>query len=146
MPRWPQTIMAPLHVHGVRTEAEYRQQQRDKLAQARHFHPQFEWPDPWESKEVPTVFVAGGKWLVKCDCGNYPSVHPDWRLALCFECGAIYEGLTMPDNAEDIEAVLVERPHPANRAWLPSETVNDLIAQNVEHGVTVPARLQKEHR
>lgn len=146
MPRWPNAIMAPLHVHGARTEAEYRQQQRDKLAQGRHFHPQFEWPEPWLSKQIPPVFIAGGKWMVTCACGNCPSVHPDWRLALCFECGAIYEGVTIPGNAKDIEAVLVERPHPSNRAWLPNETVDDLIAQNVAHGAKVPERLRKERR
>lgn len=138
MPIWPKVIMTPLHVNGCRTEAEYRAKQRAAMAKGRARHPQFEWPDPWVCLDPVDVLVSGGKWLVVCRCGNYPSVHPDWRVALCFECGAIYEGLTMPEDAADIEAVLVERQAPANRAWLPHETIAELVAENVERGVAVP--------
>ena len=139
MPVWPNVLMTPLHVNGCRTEAEYRTKQHAAMAQGRAHYPQFKWSDPWICGDAVTVVVSGGKWLVCCRCGNYPSVHPDWRLALCFECGAMYERVQMPADAVAIEAVLVERPSLANRAWLPHESVDDLIRQNIAHQIPVPA-------
>lgn len=132
---WPTTLMTPLHVHGVRTEADYRALQSQFIARGRQVRPALQWRDPWVCADQPDVFVAGGKWLVACACGNAPSVSPEWRLALCFECGAIYEGVTMPPDAAAIEAVLSRRPHPINRAWRRPETVEDLQRENAAHGV-----------
>lgn len=123
--------MTPLHVHSARTPAAYRQQQAQYIAQGRRRYPALRWRDPWVVVLNPAVVVEGGKWLVPCACGNYPSVHPDWQLACCFECGAVYEGLVLPAEASAIEQALLERPHPALRAWRPGETAGDLRAQTL---------------
>lgn len=135
---WPNVIMSPLHVHGARTEREYEALQRRMIANGRIAHHALNWRDPWESEDQPPVFISGGKWLVRCECGNAPSVHPEWLVSRCFECGAIYRGLALPVNADRIEAVLALRPRPSNRAWSGSETVEDLVVENVLHGVKVP--------
>lgn len=132
---WPDEIMTPLHVHGVRSPAEYRQKQRMYIASARMQAPGLRWRDPWLSLEHPDVLIAAGKWLVWCECGNYPSVHPEWRLACCFECGAIYEDLVVPPEAIEIARVLSRRPKIQNRAWLAPQTLDDVRAENVEHGI-----------
>ena len=127
---WPDTIMTPLHVHSVKTEGHYRAMQRAYIAKGRAKFHALNWKDPWTFIGVkPDVMVDGGKLLVKCECGNYPSVHPEWKLALCFECGAIYEGLEMPPNLDKIEKALAKRKHPAYRGWVKGETVEDLDAQ-----------------
>lgn len=81
------------------------------------------------------ALISGGKWLVRCVCGNAPSVAPEWRLALCFECGAVYEDLVLPDAQPDITAALLERPSPSQRHWTPGETADDLRAENRRNGV-----------
>lgn len=34
---------------------------------------------------------------LKCPCGNYPAVDPEWRLACCYACGLIYDDVTIPE-------------------------------------------------
>lgn len=43
-----------------------------------------------------------------------------------------------PAEREQIERILRMRPAPKNMNWIPEETVQDLIDQNVEHGDPVP--------
>jgi hypothetical protein len=132
---WPNEIMTPVHLHGVRDALEYRAKQRAYITNGRRTAPALNWRDPWLSLEKPEVLILAGKWICWCECGNYPSVHPLWRLACCFECGAIYEGLTMPADAEVIAAVLAKRPRIATRAWLPPQSVEELRAENRAQGL-----------
>jgi len=90
---WPDEIMTPRHVHNASSQEDYRLKQKIYIQQGRAARPELKWCDPWLSLDHPEVLIAGGKWLVFCGCGNYPSVDPGWRLACCFECGAIYENL-----------------------------------------------------
>jgi hypothetical protein len=128
---WPtDTLLTPRHVHGARTPAEYLQLQARWIKEGMRRLPALTWRAPWRAPDPnPPVFVESGKWLVACPCGNCPSVDPGWRLACCFECGAIYDNLVMPSDAAAIQAALLERPHPALRAWRPGETAEDLRAQ-----------------
>jgi hypothetical protein len=126
---WPNEIMTPLHVHGARTPEEYRALQRKFIKQGRIARPALAWSDPAVAPIAPPVFIAGGKWVVRCLCANCPSVHPVWRLACCFECGAIYEDLQVPEAAAAIAATLLERAHPSQRNWLPSEDLVRLEAE-----------------
>jgi hypothetical protein len=126
---WPTCVMTAWHVHNVRTGAEYRAKQAQLIASGRLTHPGLTWRDPWDAGQLPVV-VESGKWLVHCPCGNYPSVLPEARLACCFECGAVYADLVMPEETSAIEAALLERAHPALRAWRPGETVETLRAQS----------------
>lgn len=127
--------MTPLHVHGARSAADYRAKQKLYIAAARASMPALNWRDPWPATERPDVLIAAGKWLVPCACGNFPSVHPGWRLACCFECGAVYEDLVIPADAVAIAAVLVRRPRIQERGWIAPQTVDHLRAENVAHGL-----------
>jgi len=40
-----------------------------------------------------------------------------------------------PEDRATIEAILLLRPNPANRNWLPGETLADLVLENVVHGI-----------
>lgn len=80
--------------------------------------------------------VNAGRWLTRCViCENAPSAHPDWQLAICYECGSRYAPI-FPDTATraDIEWLLMERAT-RNRNWLPTQTVADLQAENEEAGL-----------
>jgi hypothetical protein len=63
----------------------------------------------------------------------------------CFGCyNIIHTGLprrvTYPvDEVRGrVEALLLARPDPSTRNWLPSETVEDLAIENIAHGLPVP--------
>lgn len=131
-------LYTPLHVHGAATPAEYRAAQRRFLANRRQARPDL--PTPRQPRPAagppPEAFVSGGKWVIRCSCGNAPSVHPDWRLALCFECGASYEGVVIPAQRRAIEQALLTRPQARQRHWTPGETADDLTAENRRNGVT----------
>lgn len=131
-------IGRPLEAHGARTPTEYRARQAQHIADIKVARPELAWRDPFLSSETPTPFVSGGRWVVMCGCGNAPSYDPDWRLALCFECGASYERVPPPDRSDHGEAVLMARPAMTQRHWLVGETLRDLIAENIAHGDAVP--------
>jgi hypothetical protein len=91
---------------------------------------------PTLSDEVPDVYVEAWKWCVVCataDCDNRPAY--GWGTACCFDCGAIYQGLTLPDDAAAITSLLELRPKLSQRGWLTTETLDDLAAQNAMLGV-----------
>ena len=110
-------IYTPVQVHNATTPESYETLQRDAIARLRA-----RWPararelTVWASVDHPDVLVSGGKWVVRCVCGNAPSVHPDWRTARCFECGAVYTDLVIPADRAGIEAALRPRPIPY-RHW-----------------------------
>lgn len=108
--------MTPLHVHGARTQDEYRSMQRRAIKNAIAMRPTLEWQEPWLADRGRFAWVSGGSWVVSCDCGNAPSADPDWMLALCFECGAVYEQVAFPGNRAEIEAKLLAR-NPSARHW-----------------------------
>ena len=128
-------IGRPLHAHGVRTPGEYRERQRIHLAELRRARPAIVWGEPHDAIVQPLPFVSGGRWVVQCPCGNAPSADPGWRLACCFECGAIYADLAFPLEIAWIEALLLARPAQQNRHWFPHESVADLARENTEHGI-----------
>lgn len=134
MALWPDVIMTPLHIHNAQSAADYKTKQRLYIANARRQYPALVWRDPWLALERPEVQILAGKWLVWCACGNYPSVHPEWRLACCFECGAIYEDLVITAEAIEVARLLARRPSVANRGWL-GESLDTIRAENLAHGV-----------
>jgi len=127
-------ILRPRDVPGitVRTPDEYRGRQRALLRQNPAAHSK----EPWLAIATVQAYVGAGAWRVRCTCGEAPPADPDWRLACCSGCGAIYEGVHFPpaDTLAAIEAVLVLRPNQATRNWRPGETLEDLRAENLAHG------------
>lgn len=84
------------------------------------------------------VSVNHGRWVVDCpDCaGAQLACKTDHRF-MCNECGNVVVGglwrtVDWPDDAAglQIEAALKVRPI-ANQNWIPSESVEDLLAENL---------------
>lgn len=128
------TITGPLHAHGVRTAEDYRAKQAAHIADLMTARPNGPWGAPHAVAAPVDGYVNGGRWLVRCPCGNTPSASPEWGVACCFECGAVYT-VAFPDDRDAIESILVKRPVMRTRNWIPGETVADLDAENVAHGV-----------
>jgi hypothetical protein len=92
--------------------------------------------------------VNHGAWIAVCPCGaeGLPApgcvvwISQPW--AWCVRCGNAAAGgrwrpIVLPSEHAAIEALLEQRPELATRNWTPGETVDDLAAQNVAHGIEV---------
>ena len=80
-------------------------------------------------------YVNVGRWVADCPCGAGVALTPGDGRAWCFQCGAVFSAVAWPKNAATIDRLLSARPVERNRNWRASETVEDLRAQNAEHGV-----------
>ena len=91
------------------------------------------------------AYINEGRWIVDCvamtmqdvRCRNGCATAPAWGVACCFSCGAIYRDLTFPAGADAIVRTLARRPELATQNWRPEETLADLEAENMAHGVPV---------
>lgn len=89
------------------------------------------------------AIVNTGRWLAVCPtCQGAEYVNLDNPLFFCCECrnqAVDHQPIpvTVPDTKtrSQIETYLGARPAPANRNWLPGETVKDLRAENRTHGI-----------
>lgn len=78
-----------------------------------------------------------GRWIADClTCGSADRFRPGTPDMTCMECGA-YQEIVWPAESlvVGVERLLMMRPNPATRNWEPGETLHDLLAENVEHGV-----------
>lgn len=95
--------------------------------------------------------VNNGVWIASCSCGAKGLPTPgcvvwlDTPLGWCVRCGNQAWGggwrplvVPGPDERRLIEAVLECRPNVGDRNWEISETLEDLMAQNREHGDPIP--------
>lgn len=103
------------------------------------------------------AYVSGGWWVVRCaeqrpdgswgpGCRNCPHADFDARLAICLNCGRVYE-VEFPPDREHAEAALLARPEPRSRSyfWHHShplhlsggrpETAARLHRENRDHGI-----------
>lgn len=81
--------------------------------------------------------VNWGRWIADCPspfCLSALALFRDQRLFVCMDCEAEGE-VEWPSHPEDIEQILVMRPDPKTRNWEPHETLIDLYAENVLHGI-----------
>lgn len=102
---------------------------------------------------VAYAYVNHGRWVADCPfCPGAERVWPSGQLQrnddVDYPFGITRSGLhcgftgrtcpvVFPEQAPAIDAVLTKRPVEATRNWRPGETVADLTAENVEHGVAV---------
>jgi hypothetical protein len=86
--------------------------------------------------------VVHSRWLVRCPyCPSASRVTVEDPRFFCTFCGNDGEGwhrVEFPADREQIEAVLSARPLTQTRNWRPHETVDDLAAENRQHGIGVP--------
>lgn len=98
--------------------------------------------------------VNHGHWIASCDCGAPADKIPtpggvvffDRPLVWCVRCqnggtGRGWRPVTVPSPEwrAAVENVLGYRPDVTTRNWEPGETVAQLVAENVAHGIPVPA-------
>lgn len=142
-------LFGPWQVHGreAQTLDGYRMLQRRIVAQNGR-------GTPWlHVGESPHAYVTGGKWVVDCRvCGNGPVVDVAARVALCCECGAIYEGVIVPDAdvLRALEDVLSVRPVQARNSrhagTLRHATIDELDRENQERGLPSLADIRSRRR
>jgi hypothetical protein len=107
----------------------------------RHLQPQFLRAGITEQgideKRPPIMaYVNHGKWLVKCECNGAEKAWEE-GLMMCVSClnatsGHQYRLSVFPESRVEIEKLLEMRRIP-NRNWLPSETIEFLEQENIEH-------------
>ena len=96
------------------------------------------------------AWLSAGKWIASCPrpfCLNAEGFGPQQDgvagglTGTTFHCREAYGGCGLtcpadwPTNVADIEALVMPRPVPATRNWLPGESLGDLLAENIEHGL-----------
>lgn len=100
------------------------------------------------------AFVSAGRWVARCPrcpsaeqhgiCADGSTGGLEGDRFTCreayggcgFRCGADW-----PGTVDQITALLAARP-PAYRNWLPGETVLDLLAENIDHGIIPTGALE----
>ncbi len=134
-------IGRPREAHGVNSPEEYMQRAKEFLLRHGQRPTLRERQGP-----QPTAYVSDGRWVCDCDCGNGPSVDPEWRLAVCFECGSVWRPV-IPARYREAEQLLLARPDVRNRHWFPDrkaaaragltrpETLEDLRRDNQLMGI-----------
>lgn len=100
------------------------------------------------------VYCAQGTWVAVCP-RPWCIRNPEWygpgpvtgRVGgltadtfHCLACGLVCPA-DWPTNRVDIDRVLAQRPFSLTRNWEPGETLADLIAENVAHGLVDPTGL-----
>ena len=100
-------------------------------------------PIGFATEATASVVVNHNRWIVRCPfppCrGVEIAARTDHRF-FCCSCGnktagGLWLRVQWPDTAEAIEAALLVRPDPDTRNWELGETVDDLRAENAEHGI-----------
>jgi hypothetical protein len=124
-------ILTTAAIHGVQTPQAYRQLHRQHLARLKT-----RGVDAVETSVLAPIRarIDAGRWMFDCECGAGVAAHPDWQDSRCFGCGNIYHAVVFPPDRAAIEALLLRRPV-AVRFWSPGETLADLAAENLAHGV-----------
>src|SRR3990167_144474 len=119
-------VLCPRELHpGVSTPYDYLRAQAQAIRSKQLQFPHLNWQLPWLYVGEPvSVKVSSSCWQLICSCGNYPLYDPEWQLACCYTCGAVYRQ-PPPDAWQEIERLLVLRPLLHTRNWLPEETPDD---------------------
>lgn len=88
----------------------------------------------WHCIATPLAKVEHGRWMTHCvHCHSGMLLHPEWKLACCITCGAVYSSVQFPAEYKAIESLLLERPLREFQNWFPGETVQTLFQENFDH-------------
>jgi hypothetical protein len=100
----------------------------------------------WEvDKKAPplSALISGSDWIVICDTCRESVVIDYGEVYFCPNCLNAEHGgkarevvFPKPKDREQIEKLLVRRPNPNNRNWLPHETVKNIQDENEAHGIS----------
>jgi hypothetical protein len=86
------------------------------------------------SGQTLDAYVSDGRWVADCPCRGGIVASREMAEAACLDCGTVY-AIRFPENAGEIEAVLLARPRKENQNWRPGETLADLRSENRNHGI-----------
>lgn len=94
------------------------------------------------------AFINHNRWMAVCECGGAEVVDPVYNSMYCFSCFNILNKgrprhIKFPKDMPMIEAILIERDDPLNKNWMLTESIEDLEAENVAHGLPVPKKDKK---
>lgn len=79
-----------------------------------------------------------GRWVADCPspwCTSAMQVWPGQVHTRCGDCGTTMGPLIWPADPEGVETILLMRPDEKTRNWHPGETLNDLLNENIAHGI-----------
>lgn len=130
-------IARPFEALGVKDATAYRFWQAATIEKNREKRPGLNWRNPFEADPDGAIAqVIGGRWVVPCtSCKNDALYDPEWQLACCGECGAVFSNIAPPEDRVLAELVLMARAVDSSRNWNPAtETLAMLIQENREHG------------
>jgi hypothetical protein len=127
-------IQQSCDMHGVRDTAQYRRRHAAAIARKSSTGQRIRVS---ESTEAIEARIDHGRWIVECPCGAGNAVDVAAKIALCFGCGTAHLNVRLPEQrtARAIERALLARPHVKTRNWQPDESVDDLMNENLRHGV-----------
>lgn len=89
---------------------------------------------------VAYAFANWGAWKANCParyCRSAMQLQRRQPVFRCAECGTGAD-VVWPPFTEDAETLLMMRPDPCTRNWVPGEDLHDLLAENMLHGLTPP--------
>jgi hypothetical protein len=78
--------------------------------------------------------VNHGRWIVDCRCSLGVLTHREWKIACCAECGAVFRDVQFPEQADEIERLLLARPDRTKQNW-EGESVRRLRLENSLHRI-----------
>lgn len=91
----------------------------------------------------PRPHCSNGECFGRCDDGSFGGLVEDGTYRCRPDkggCGLICRA-QWPANVREIERVLLARPVPGTRHWSPGETLAELVAENIEHGLVPESTL-----
>lgn len=121
MAGWLQSVIGrPRQAHGAKTPQEYLNR---ATSYRRSMGKRMGVPtDMHDDMAAIFAYVSSGRWVVNCQtpgCNNGPSADPEWRLAVCYECGTVYRNVVVPTRWKEYEYHLLRCPDPQIRHCFP---------------------------
>jgi hypothetical protein len=86
------------------------------------------------------AYVNHGRWVAECECFSAQVVTEADPRFYCVECfnvafGGRWRTIIFPSETAEIGVVLAERPERKRQNWTPGESVELLVAENIEQGL-----------
>ena len=92
-----------------------------------------------ETGFITEAYANWGRWVARCgdpDCPRAIQLRRLTQYLRCDFCRAITKVLWPSlDMITAVERLLMMRPVPSTRNWLPGETLHDLVFENGAHGI-----------
>lgn len=83
------------------------------------------------------AYANWSRWVARCGlCPSAEQLQPCTPYFECVECGTVTEVIWPSEEmVAGVERLLMMRPDPSTRNWVPGETLHNLMWENGEHGL-----------